>query len=98
MSGEKTSNDVAAIRILSHEIIYEIGVSVSENVASRISTRIEEAVNQFVRRERERCVALCKKRAALWSNTPMASSPLGREESRARANEATYIADAIRVG
>ena len=27
----------------------------------------------------------------------MSSSPLGREESRARSNEATYIADAIRA-
>jgi hypothetical protein len=98
MSGKKTSANVAAIQILSHEIIYEIGVPVSEDVASRLSARIEEAVNQLVSRERERCVALCKKRAALWSNTTMASSPLGREESRARANEATYIADAIRAG
>jgi hypothetical protein len=86
---------VAAIQILAHEILYEIGMPLSADVASRISARIEEAVSQLVGRERERCVQLCKKRAALWSNTTMASMPMGREESRARANEASYLADSI---
>jgi len=98
MSSEKTSADAAAVLILAHEILYEIGVPLSEDVASRISARIEEALDRVVGHERERCVAICKKRAALWSNTAMASSPLGREESRARANEAAYIADAVRSG
>lgn len=92
MSG---SADVAAIQILAHEILYEIGMPASADVVSRISGRIEEAVSQHVGRERERCVQLCKKRAALWSNTTMASMPMGREESRARANEASYLADSI---
>jgi hypothetical protein len=87
--------DVAAIQILAHEILYEIGMPVSADVVSRISGRIEEAVTQLVGRERERCVRLCKQRAALWSNTTMASMPMGREESRARANEASYLADSI---
>jgi len=52
-------------------------------------------VSQLVGRERERRVQLCKKRAALWSNTTMALMPMGREESRARANEAGYLADSI---
>jgi hypothetical protein len=93
MSGSDA--DVAAIQILAHEILYEIGMPVSADVVSRISGRIEEAVSQLVGRERERCVQLCKKRAALWSNTTMASMPMGREESRARANEASYLADSI---
>jgi hypothetical protein len=96
MSSQKTSANTAASLILSHEIIADIGVPVADALLSRISARIEEAVNQLVHRERERCVALCKKRASLWSNTTMATTPMGREESRARANEATYIADAIR--
>ena len=96
MNSEKTSSDLAASLILAHEILYEIGMPASGNVAERIAVRIGDAMNRFVGQERERCVAICKKRAALWSNTQMASSPLGREESRARANEATYIADAIR--
>jgi hypothetical protein len=97
MSSQKPSADAAAILILAHEILYEIGVPISQDVVARIAVRIEEAANRLVRRERERCVTICKKRAALWSNTAMASSPLGREESRARNNEATYIADAIRA-
>jgi hypothetical protein len=91
MSGSDA--DVAAIQILAHEILYEIGMPVSADVVSRISGRIEAAVTQLV--GRERCVQLCKKRAALWSNTTMASMPMGREESRARANEASYLADSI---
>jgi hypothetical protein len=87
--------DDAAIQILAHEILYEIGMPVSGDVVSRISARLEEAVRELVGRERERCVQLCKVRKALWSNTPMASTPMGREESRARANEASYLADAI---
>ena len=65
--------------------------------AARITARLEEVVNDLLHRERERCVAICKRRAALWGNTNLASSPLGREECRARTNEANYIADAIRV-
>jgi hypothetical protein len=93
MSG--SDSHVAAVQILVHEILYELGMPVSADVVSRISGRIEEAVSQLVGRERERCVQLCKKRAALWSNTTMASMPMGREESRARANEASYLADSI---
>lgn len=93
MSG--SDSHVAAVQILAHEILYELGMPVSADVVSRISRRIDEAVSQLVGRERERCVQLCKKRAALWSNTTMASMPMGREESRARANEAGYLADSI---
>jgi hypothetical protein len=98
MSGQQSFSDTAASQILAHEILYEIGVPLSKDVVSRIAVRIEEMANQLVSRERERCVEICKKRAALWSNSTMASSPLGREESRSRTNEATYIADAIRSG
>jgi hypothetical protein len=95
MSNQNSFADVAAIQILAHEILYEIGMPVSADVVPRISARIEAAVRELVGRERERCVQLCRKRATLWSNTPMASMPMGREESRARANEASYLADAI---
>jgi hypothetical protein len=97
MDGQSSADTAAAIRILAHEILVEIGVPDSGDMASRLTVRLQEAVNQFLYRERERCVAICKRRAALWSSTAMASSPLGREESRARTNEATYIADAIRA-
>ena len=95
MNNQKPLSDFAAIQILAHEILYEIGIPVSGDSVPRIAARIEEAINQLVVRERDRCVQLCRKRAALWNNTTMASTPTGREESRARANEASYIADLI---
>jgi hypothetical protein len=93
---DQSSADAAGIQTLSQEILKDINVSVSRDLSAKITARLEEAMNQWRYRERERCVAICKRRAALWSNTAMSSYPLGREESRARANEATYIADAIR--
>jgi hypothetical protein len=98
MTSQNSTADAGALQILAHEILHDIGLPASAELISRITARLEDTVEQRVRRERERCVAICKKRAELWSNTRMASSPLGREESRARANEATYIADAIRTG
>jgi len=95
MNSQKSFADVAAVQILAHEILYEIGIPASGDVVSRISARIEDAVSQLVGSERERCAQLCKRRAFLWSKTTMASMPLGREESRARANEASYLADLI---
>jgi len=66
--GDQSSADTAsAILILAHEILFEIGVPDSEDMASRITVRLQEAVNQFLYRERERCVAICKRRAALSS-------------------------------
>jgi len=97
MGGQSSADTAAAIQILAEEILNEINAPRSAELASKITALLETAVTQFLYLERERCVAICKKRAAVWSNTAMASSPLGREESRARTNEATYIADAIRA-
>jgi hypothetical protein len=92
---DPSSADVAAaIQILAQEIINEINAPL--DLSARIAARLEKTINDLLYHERERCVAICKRRAALWSNSTMSSSPLGREESRARTNEATYIADAIR--
>jgi len=93
MSG--SDSHAAAVQILAHEILYELGMPASVDVVSKVSKRLDEAVSQIVGRERERYAQLCRQRAALWSNTTMASMPMGREESRARANEANYLADAI---
>jgi hypothetical protein len=95
MNNQPPGSDAAAIQILAHEILYEIGMPASTDVIARVAARIEEALSQAVGRERERCLQLCRKRAAAWSNTTMALTPGGREESRARANEAIYIADLI---
>jgi hypothetical protein len=58
-----------------------------------ISREIEEAV----RRERQRCAEVCRRRAETWRNTSLASSTMAaaRDEARARANEAAYLADLI---
>jgi hypothetical protein len=97
MHDQSSTDTVAAIQILAREILNEINAPVPVDLAARITVHLEEAINEYLYRERERCVAICKRRAALWANTALASSPLGREESRARTNEATYIADAIRA-
>jgi hypothetical protein len=97
MRDESSAETAAAIQILVREIINEINAPVPVDLAARIAARLEETVSNMLYRERERCVAICKRRAALWSNSTMSSSPQGREESRARTNEATYIADAIRA-
>lgn len=53
-----------------------------------------------VLRERERCVTICRRRAKLWRKTIAARSSIAsaREEARARANEATYLADLLESG
>jgi hypothetical protein len=58
------------------------------------------AVEEQVRLERERCVAICRRRAELWRTTSAARSSIlsVREEARARANEAAYLADLIASG
>jgi hypothetical protein len=94
-SGKQPANEAATL-IFVHELLHEIGLPPSREIVERVADRVRDTLHRLVDQERERCVAICKKRAALWSNTPVATSPAGLEESRARANEATYIADAIR--
>lgn len=96
MPDQPSAETSATIQILTREILDEINAPLDAGLAARVSARLEQAVKKLLHRERERCVAICKRRAALWSNTALASSPLGREESRTRTNEATFIADAIR--
>jgi hypothetical protein len=57
-----------------------------EAIAGLISKRVSE--------ERARCRAVCEQRAELWRNTQADGGPLA-QEARARANEATYIADLL---
>ena len=46
--------------------------------------------------ERQRCVALCQARMELWRKTAeRATAPIARDEARARANEAAYLADLL---
>ena len=67
-----------------------------EELVSEVFSLIEEAVQE----ERARCGSLCRSRAELWRTTSGASSAapdLAREEARARANEAVYLADLIEM-
>jgi hypothetical protein len=56
-----------------------------------------EIIGVAVRDERARCAEIARTRADLWRGTPLATSAVaaGREEARARANEAAVIADLI---
>jgi hypothetical protein len=58
---------------------------------------VAELLSKQVAEERRRCVAICRSRAELWRRTPAAHARIAtaREEARARANEATYLADLI---
>lgn len=51
-------------------------------------------------RERERCVAICRRRAEAWRKTAASRAPVAaaRQEARARANEAEYLADLLETG
>ena len=52
-----------------------------------------------IRRERDRCVSICRRRAELWRQMA-AHHPVGAalEEAQARANEAAYLADLLESG
>lgn len=62
-----------------------------------IVTAVAELLAEQIASERSRCAEICRERAALWRRTPLAQAelPSAREEARARANEATYLADLI---
>ena len=62
-----------------------------------LATAIEIALLGAVRAERRACVEECQRRAALWETTGArdGASELTRQEARCRANEASYLADAL---
>jgi hypothetical protein len=63
-----------------------------------LAVLVETALRSASRQERESCAAVCDARRALWLGTEGdANAPAQlRAEARARANEAAYLADAIR--
>jgi hypothetical protein len=58
---------------------------------------VADLLERAVRTERHRCADVSRERAALWRKTPAATADVAaaREEARARANEAAYIADLL---
>ena len=61
---------------------------------------ISRDIENAILKERARCAELCRRRSQTWRSTSLASSTLAsaREEARARANEAAYLADLIDSG
>ncbi|HEX2060222.1 MAG TPA: hypothetical protein VHK90_05740 [Thermoanaerobaculia bacterium] len=78
-----------------------VSTMIDELFAGRAPSPAAKIVRRYIEdamaAERERCVTVCRERAALWRRTPAASSdiPAAREEARARANEAAYLADLL---
>jgi hypothetical protein len=67
--------------------------ALKERVVRDVIQLLERAVTD----ERARCAGIARRRAEVWRRTPLASSAIaaGREEARARSNEAIVIADLI---
>lgn len=63
-----------------------------------IAAALSNAAVRLVSGERQRCVDVCRGRAELWLRTSERGGPAPlREESRARANEARYLADLLEM-
>lgn len=60
----------------------------------------QKEIENAILEERARCAELCRRRSQTWRSTSLASSTLAaaRDEARARANEAAYLADLIESG
>jgi hypothetical protein len=91
-SGGAVESTEAALR--------DLLADVPSNVRRRVFQEVGVLIEEHVQGERERCVAMCRRRAQLWKKTSAAKSTvvMAREEARARANEARYIADLIESG
>lgn len=69
----------------------------SPEIRSELVRQVVSLCEELISRERDRCVAECRRRAELWRTTSSAGSTIAsvREEARARANEALYLADLL---
>jgi hypothetical protein len=85
-----------AIRIALRDLLEEVPPDIRPSLIQRVAFLVEEMRAE----ERGRCVDMCRHRAELWRKTTSAHSNLApaREEARARANEATYLADLLATG
>ena len=84
----------------SEAALRELLKDVPSDVRRRVSQEVGVLVEEHVQGERERCVGMCRRRAEVWRKTSAARSTVAtaREEARARANEARYLADLIESG
>jgi len=86
----------AAARAALDELLRGVPKEVQDRLVPGVSGLLEREREQ----ERERCANVCRRRAELWRHTKAAESPVtaAREEARARANEALYLADLLVTG
>jgi hypothetical protein len=84
----------------SEAALRELLKDVPSDVRRRVSQEVGVLIEEHVQGERERCVGICRRRVEVWRKTSAARSavPSAREEARARANEALYLADLIESG
>jgi len=94
--GSRSGGAVEATEAALRELLAEIPSDIRRRVSQEVGVLVEE----HVQGERERCVAMCRRRAELWRKTSAVRSTVAvaREEARARANEAAYLADLIESG
>jgi hypothetical protein len=74
------------------------GAMIDARMRQDLTRRIERTIREAMTSDRENIAALCLRRQALWEETegrPGTAEPL-RAEARSRANEAAYLADAIK--
>lgn len=80
-----------------------IRTAILETIGDRLAPADVDAlaveIHSLLKAETLRCARLCRDRAELWRTTQLSKSdiPSAREEARARANEAKYLADLLAV-
>lgn len=83
------------------ELVDELARMHGSELPDAARAALHSAVLQLVEREtarvRERAVALCVRRGELWRTTSQRGGRMA-EESRARSNEAFYLADMLETG
>ena len=93
MSEEFSSAQFAKLIAADFAAAHALPPALRDELANRIQTGLEVAMRQ----ERSVFLELCEHRKSLWEKTAdRATTPAGlRSESQARANEASWIADAV---
>jgi hypothetical protein len=91
ISLEELADDLSSDFLAAHS-------EIPEEKREDLQRMILGAARRAAQGERQACLAICEKRQAMWEATEARSTiaePL-RTEARARSNEASVIADAIR--
>jgi len=73
---------------------------VPPETSDRLIRQVGQLLEEQLEKERERCATQCRRRSDLWRRTTLSGveASSGREEARARANEALYLADLLASG